>query len=128
MMLIALVVNPAEHEMLVQVLNTSVLHLSACITSDGQEFHQRQRWRRQLRRRDAIVHKRGKKIDLASGRVTGRRGYCREVAGQHLGSRDICNVRCRRGPLRPSLVTAKEKQFVFLDRTAERTSKLIALE
>src|SRR5581483_11745870 len=60
--------------------------------------------------------------------VAGWRRKRSEVAGQHRCRRNegfaICRVLADRG----ALITAEEKEFVLFDWTAERSSKLIALQ
>src|SRR5262249_60520673 len=72
---------------------------------------------------DERVGQRGRSCGPASGRSIGR-----EVSSQHRGSRNLHNLSNRILPRRCSLIATKEEQFVFFDRAANASAKLITLQ
>ena len=128
MVLVALIIHPAQDDLLVAVLDARILHLSARIGRDGQLLHQSDCGRSELRRRNTIVLKGRKQVDLTCSRIALRRGNRGEVAGKHVGCWNECDVCGGSGKLGGSLKSAKEKQLVVLDRAADGAAELVPLE
>src|SRR5262245_16626879 len=79
------------------------------------------------RRIDLIVHKRCRQCDGTTA-IASRRREISEIAGQHLRRRNKRYVVRRSLADRSSLVAAEEEKLVLLDRTANGSTELIALQ
>src|SRR5207244_270278 len=60
--------------------------------------------------------------------VAGRRGEGGEIAGKHRCSGNVGDRIRRSGSLDRVLIAAEKEQLVFLDRTADNSAELVALQ
>src|SRR6267142_1373649 len=122
-----LIVHLPYAEEFVGTDGTAVVDLPALIGRGRKELAYIDCRDTELRRRDAVAHKRGPQDDLPAGVAGGQRDGGKVAAQHRLGGNERDRVGrglARIGPLK----TSKEKQFVFLDRSADGSAPLIPLQ